>query len=133
MLFTIRQTDFGIDIARSSWRIVEKAGMQHLTIEVYGDPGTYERIDASDRYWSWTLYPPHFYLRDFPVQKSGHVTVASLKEADFDDCDIALYLMEHWDLTDVRLEVGPESFRVEGRVSLFDDRVPFEIRWHRSD
>jgi hypothetical protein len=89
MTFTIDDTDFKIDEAKSRYSLkVLKSGDAVIDAEIYSDKVQYEKIteDYDSSPWSWTLYPPHFYMRSYPAKKHG--TARALKAAvSADDLD----------------------------------------------
>jgi hypothetical protein len=61
-MFKIDETDFGIDQAKSAFKLkISRSGDAVLDAEVYGDKQRYEEITEDSSLWSWTLNPPHFY------------------------------------------------------------------------
>jgi hypothetical protein len=134
--FKIGSTDFGIDASTSSFTVdATDPDQPTITIELSGDPSTFEALKADeDSEWSWALYPPGFYLRSFPAQidpATGIVT-ARVKRDDIDHYEFAIYMMEHSDIDDVTVQLVPDrSLEISGRVDLFGEIDDFAIRWQR--
>jgi hypothetical protein len=133
--FFIGGTNFGIDAGKSRLDLASgPGGHLLLTVDVHGSQEVYDRLKADEESeWSWTLYPPHFYLHGYPVPApaKGQAITVKLKPADADKYDVALYLMEHNDVKNVTLRVAAGQIEVSGRVDLMGDRRDFRIRWAR--
>ena len=132
--FTIDQTDFGIDKTKSTFSLDRTGDQYVLNAEVYGNPDCYDEICAEENSpWGWTLYPPHFYLRDFPavmdvVTGGGKAKVVM---DDLDEFEVAIYLIEHNDVDAVHVSMAPsQSIEVTGQVYLSDHQHEFSIKWH---
>jgi hypothetical protein len=130
--FEIDGTNFGVDANESRFDLDRtNVGDPLLTVEVRGDEDEYERITNDDSSpWSWTLYPPHFYLRGYPVPASAGIekTTIHLRPEDADDYDVALYMMEHNAVDDVEIVVSDATrIEISGRVELDGKFVPFAI------
>lgn len=129
--FTVDRTEFGIDQQKSRLHFAPAArGKQEINLSIHGDPRTYQALtEAEGSEWSWTLYPPEFYLRGFPVPSETPFSVR-LTEADCEDYDVALYLMEHFRIVEITVTVtrGPQV-EVRGKVELSDRTAEFAIRW----
>lgn len=131
-MFRIGETDFGIDSAKSKCSLSPKRGLVTLDAEIYGDKQEYGRITADeDSPWSWTLYPPHFYLRKVPVEVNGRADAFAAKVTadDLDEYEVAIYLMEHNDVDTVSIEVDGGEFTANGTVFLSGKPLPFAIRF----
>jgi len=109
-------------------------GSTLLTIEIHGNQKIYEQLRADEvSEWSWTLYPPNFYLREYPIPgniKSKEIAI-KLKSADAARFDVALYLMEHNEVSEVSLKVAERHLEVSGQVDLMGERKPFRIKWKK--
>ena len=97
--FTIGNTEFGIDLAASSFD-VDTSGAEGptITIEIAGDRSTFDPLTVDDdAEWSWALHPPAFYLRGFPLTKadSNDAMLAHVKRDDVEDYEFSIYMMEH--------------------------------------
>jgi hypothetical protein len=134
--FIIGDTDFGIDPGQSRWDWKSSPdGRRLLTVEIHGSQEAYDRVKAAEEAaWAWTLYPPHFYLRNYPVPapvKGKAVTVQPTPE-DVAGYDVALYLMEHHDVDAVTIRMTGNRLEVSGRVDLMGEERDFRIRWAKS-
>jgi hypothetical protein len=133
--FVIAGTEFGIDVQQSRIQLTSRGNELLLTLEVHGNPAKFAAIKSDeDSKWSWALYPPHFYIRSYPVPAAARTRTAkvSLKPGDMTNYDIALYMMEHNDVDRVVVTLkGGVEVEVSGRVNLLGKRSPFEIRWSR--
>lgn len=132
-VFRIDNTNFGIDRKQSSVALTGLAGDVCATVEVYGSQESYERIAENENSeWSWTLYPPHFYLREFPVQvANSKVATANISVDDLEEYEVAVYLIEHNDVDDLELHIDPNRglLQVRGRVFLSGEPHSLEIEW----
>ncbi|NND97015.1 MAG: hypothetical protein HKN47_06765 [Pirellulaceae bacterium] len=135
-IFLIDDTDFQIDTDESSFDVdLSDPGNPLLTIEIRGKQCVHDQISEDDASpWSWALYAPHFYLREFPAKpttdKSQYLATATLD--DIDDYELAIYMMEHSDIDDVQISVQPnKSLDITGRVDLFGNEHTFAIRWQK--
>jgi hypothetical protein len=131
--FIIGDTDFGIDPGQSRWDLKPSPdGRLLLTVEIHGGQEAYDRITAAEgSEWAWTLYPPHFYLRSYPVSApaKGRAVTVQLAPEDVEDYDVALYLMEHHDVDAVAIRATGNRLEVMGRVDLMGEERDFRIRW----
>ncbi|WP_165228158.1 hypothetical protein [Aquisphaera insulae] len=127
--FTINGSKFGIDGNKSRLAFARTAGGTFtMDLIVYGEPSTYARL-AEGPAWSWSLYPPKFYLNDYPVPNADGFVV-HLTAEDYEDYDTAIYMMEHNPIESVVVRVTHGS-RVEarGKVALSGRMVEFSICW----
>lgn len=133
--FFIGKTNFGVDAKKSRFDFKKASDSRLLlTIEVHGDPKVYKEVTADeDSEWSWTLYPPHFYLRDYPVSEKtkSKERQITLKPEDSDNFEVALYLMEHNDVEGVRIKVDDHRLEISGQVDLMGEPREFRIRWEK--
>ena len=110
--FFIGDTNFGIDAGKSRWDLrPHPDGGLLLSVDVHGSQETYRRITAEEgSVWQWTLSPPQFYLRNYPVAApaKGKPVKARLTADDAGNYDVALYLMEHNAVAAVRIEVAED-------------------------
>ena len=130
-MFRIGETDFGINGAKSSVSLRRKEGVVTIVAEIHGDEGEHQRVsDGESSPWFWTLYPPYFYLREFPVAVEGRgAFTARVTMEDLEDYDVAIYLMEHFDVDEVSIRVQGSLFTAEGIVLLSEKPLPFSIRF----
>lgn len=132
--FRIGETDFGVDLLKSKLVLEVVDGSGILTAEIHGDEKQYESItedEASE--WAWTLYPPHFYLRDFPVKFDvlDRRSEVMASNDDLEEYDAAIYLMDHNDLDDIVMSVdSSRSIEISGNVSILGRTRSFEINWN---
>ena len=133
--FFIGETNFGVEADKSRFDLKKAAdGRCLLTLEIQGNEKLYKDLTAAeDSEWSWTLYPPHFYLRDYPVPEKtkGKVRQIKLKPEDAAHFDVALYLMEHNTVEDVSIKVDEHHLEVTGQVDLMGEPRDFRIRWEK--
>jgi hypothetical protein len=136
-MFKIDGTDFGINPKKSKVKTrVLKDGSAVIDAEVYGDPKRYEKItENDDSPWSWTLYPPHFYLRSFPAKlakvtaKKATKVTARITVSDLDEHEAAIYLIEHNDVDNVSVLADGTTFSAKGTVFLAGRPKPFSIKF----
>jgi protein tyrosine/serine phosphatase len=131
--FFIGDTNFGVEDKQSRVEFAKAAdGRLLLTVEIQGSEKVYQDIKADENSeWSWTLYPPQFYLRGYPVPEKikGKEHKIKLKPEDAANFDVALYLMEHNNVSGVTLLVGDDRIEVSGRVDLMGEPRKFRIKW----
>jgi len=133
--FFIGETNFGVERKNSRFELKKGTdGRLLLTVEIRGDEKVYQEITGDENSeWSWTLYPPEFYLRDFPVSNDATAKKLriALKPEDSDKFDVALYLMEHNRVDGVTASVERHRLEVAGRVDLMGELRDFRIYWER--
>ena len=131
--FVINGTEFGINVVESSFVVdTSDPPEQLVTIEIRGDKDIFEKLSGDENSeWSWALYPPHFYIREFPGEKvAGSSKVVAGGSADY--YELAIYMMEHNDVSDLKIEIDPQkTLHVTGRVDIFGETHDFEIRWKK--
>jgi hypothetical protein len=130
--FKIDDTDFGIDAVKSRFEVrILKSGDALIDAEVYGNENRYEEVtqDYDSSPWSWTLYPPHFYMRSYPAEsdRSSGTFKATVSTADLDEYEVAIYLMEHNDVDGVKVTADRQTFKATGVVYLSGKPHPFSI------
>lgn len=127
--FHLDETDFGIDLARSSCSIDEVDGARVINVEIHGDDSKYDAItETEDSEWSWTLYPPHLYIHDFPLNDDYGTLRAKISRDDLDEYEAAIYLIEHNDVDDVDVSVdGSGKLFVSGTVFLSGSPHSFSV------
>lgn len=135
-MFKIGDTDFHVDVKKSSFKLrILKNGDATIDADIYGDELQYEAITADeDSPWSWTLYPPHFYIHEFPakVGKVAGKASAKITVDDLDDYEAAIYLIEHNDLDDVAVTIDETTFHAKGTVFLSGRPHPFSIKFTKA-
>src|SRR5262245_12479823 len=129
-MFKIDDTDFGIDRAKSTFKLmVSKSGDAVMDAEVYGNKKRYEAIteDYNSSPWSWTSYPAHFYMRSYPAKsaRSAGTFKATVSTDDLDEYEVAIYLIEHNDVDEVKVTADRQTFKATGVVLLFGKPHPF--------
>ncbi len=134
--FVIGKTDFGIEIDESSFEIDTSDPSRPLvTIEIHGNETIFEKLSNDDESeWSWALYAPHFYIREFPAKPTSDASTvtANARLDDIEEYDLAIYMMEHSDIDNVKIEATVDkALKVTGRVNLFGKTHDFEIRWQK--
>ena len=133
--FFFGETNFGVEPKQSRFDLKKASdGRLLLTIEVHGKEKLYKEVTADENSeWSWTLYPPYFYLRDYPVaeQTKGTERQLRLKPEDADNFDVALYLMEHNNVEGVTIKVNDHRIEISGHVDLMGEPREFRISWEK--
>jgi hypothetical protein len=136
-MFTIDDTDFGIDEAKSSFKLeILNSGDAVIDAEVYGDQKRYDEVtgDYDSSPWSWALYPPHFYMRSYPA--TGGLSAGAFRAVvstdDLDEYEVAIYLMEHNDVDAVEVIADRRTLRATGVVILSGKRHPFSISFTKA-
>ena len=133
--FFIGETNFGVEISKSRFDFKKASdGRLLLTIEVRGNEKLYKEVTAAeDSEWSWTLEPPYFYLREYPVSEKAVAKQdrIRLKPEDSDNLDVALYLMEHNDVEGVTIKVDDHRLEISGQVDLMGEPREFRISWEK--
>ncbi len=133
--FCIAGTNFGVDASRSSFGLTKGLdGQSLLSVEIHGNQEIYDKVSAEEASeWFWTLYPPYFYLRGYPVAKTANdkERTIKLKPDVLAELDVALYLMEHNDVEDLVLKLGESRIELSGRVDLMGDTRDFRIKWEK--
>ena len=143
--FLLGTTDFGIDIAQSSFGILENGGRSFLDIHVHGDERVYsllrQTMGNDGMYGSWSA--PEFYLRwyrlnDFAVvsesgEASYHLKVSSPNSGSFDRTyEIAVYWEEHHFVENAAIQVALDRrILVAGIVDLMGVLMPFRVEWDK--
>ncbi len=135
-MFKIDDADFGIDSKKSHFKlVVSKTGKASIDAEIFGDKTQYDAVTSDeDSPWSCTLYPPKFYIHDFPANTRKLVGLANTKvvRADLDEHEVGLYLMEHNDIDDVTVSVSDSTFQAMGRVFLSGRPHSFSIHFTKA-
>src|SRR5262249_4807697 len=129
--FFIGRTNFGVDIVKSTFGFSATSdGKRVLNIEIYGDQDVYDKTTAEeDSEWSWTLYPPFFYLRGYsiPATTKAQERTIEFTSQDLENIDLALYMMEHNTVEDVSLKISDIRVEISGQVDLIGDMMDFSI------
>jgi hypothetical protein len=134
-MFRIDKTDFKIDIKKSRFHLrISENGEATIDADIYGDETQYERItENEDSPWSWTLYPPHFYIHAFPAtaDRTKRKATAKVSLTDAEEYEVAVYLMEHNDVDEVSISIDGSTFSAKGIVFLFGKRHSFSIEFKK--
>lgn len=135
-MFRIDDTDFKVDLKKSKFKLrILKDGSATINANIYGNKEKYALLteDESSR-WSWTLYPPHFYLHDFPAKVAGAQgkATAQVTVDDLDEHEAALYMMEHNDIDEVSIMINESTFSAKGIVFLSGRPHPFSIKFKKA-
>lgn len=94
-------------------------------LEIYGDDEIYEKLTAEDEsMWGWTLNSPNFYFRGFKC--SENEVEIELNDSILDYCDMALYMMEHNDITG-KFSIKDGIISVIGEVDIMGNIYKLEI------
>src|SRR6266568_4663064 len=116
--FFIGNTNFGVEAEKSYFDLTKAAdGRLLLSVEIRGNEKVYHSISADEESeWSWTLYPPYFYLGGYtvPEQVRGNERTIKLKPEDYQLFDVALYLMEHNNVEGVTIKVSEIRIEISG-------------------
>lgn len=94
--FIIGTNDFGV--GEVTFKIdKENSIINNLTI--VADEETFQKLsDDEDGEWFWVLYPPRLYFKEIPFELKDDKIEIIITEEILDNCDVALYLMEHDDI-----------------------------------
>ena len=134
--FFIGKTNFGVDAKKSRFDVAKAAdGRLVLTVEIDGDEEIHKKLTANPgSKWSWTLYPPQFYLRNYPLAEKarGKEHKITLKPADSEIYDVALYLMEHNNVAGVTIKLNDTRIEIAGQVDLMGEPQDFRIVWQKA-
>ena len=136
MTFKIDDTDFKIDESKSRYSLkLTKSGDAIIDAEIYGEKEQYEKITevVESSPWSWTLYPPHFYMRSYPAKKHGTAAafMATVSQDDLDEFEVAIYLISHNDVDEVKVKANATTFEASGTVFLSGKPHPFSIVYRK--
>jgi hypothetical protein len=131
-IFSIGEINFGVDLDKSKLALNTRAdGKRELNADIYGDAGVFRQLSGQeDVDWSWALYPPVFFLHGFVVtdDEDGAAPETLRFEAAPTEYEIAIYMMEYSDLSDVCIvELSKERFEIQGNVDLLGNTLPFKI------
>ena len=132
--FVIGGTNFGVDTAKSSFKLMTKPnGSVVLDIEINGDQSTYDAVSTSeDSEWFWTLYPPRFYLStEVERTPEGQRVTVDFTTAEIESAEMAIYMMNHNHVADVVVAIDGDRLTVSGRVDLMGQPALFRIDWSR--
>jgi hypothetical protein len=126
--FQLGDSVFDVDDDTLEFSLTEpERGFRQLSIEV---EAVADQVDK-DAEWNWSGYPPMFYLRDFSlpdfIPGSTHELAVPVKH---DEYEMALYLGEHNDVSDVLLRITAwNSVEISGAVDAMGTIARFHIRF----
>lgn len=130
--FKLGASVFDIELSTVELSITEaEAGMRRLFIEA---EAIAEQV-AEDEEWNWSGFPPKFYLRgltvpDYSVGSKNQLQVPMKHE----EYEMALYLGEHNDVTDVVVVLTAwSSVEITGTVDAMGTIAPFQIEFAVED
>ena len=125
-MFTLKNFDFGIDAAKSSFH----TDGETVTIDVFGAPESVDKAEDDDT-WSFILYPPHFYFLNVPckISESGDFS-REVADAD-DEWEIGCYMLEHFPLKPCTVAKIGREIRVDAVLprGLLSEPVSLTLRW----
>jgi hypothetical protein len=130
--FSIGSTEFFIDFEKSGFSITQSdSGNSKLTIDIYGANDVFDSLTGeSNSDWSWALYPPAFYIHEFPITENVIASDGSLFIATRVEYEFALYMMEHCEVTNLNIRmVSPTEVSISGCVDLWGKEIPFAISY----
>lgn len=126
--FVIDGFDFGIDDARSS--IVAKDGF--VDLKLVSDDMIIQHLMTQDEHvWNWLIQPPFLYVLGLPcnIDSNGDFQ-HEISEQELDDYDIALYVMEHFDVSPCRITRQGMVVTAHGKVQgIRRTPLEFDIEW----
>jgi hypothetical protein len=132
--FVIGNTNFGVNPGKSSFKLVTKPhGRVLLDIEINGDQTAYDTASAvEDWEWSWTMYPPRFYLfTEVERTPEGRSLTVEFTAAEIESAEMAIYMMNHNHVADVVVVIDEDRLTVSGRVDVMGQPAAFRIHWSR--
>lgn len=116
--------NFGI--GKIDLKIDRKKGVLSLTLN--GDEDLFDALsEDEDGPWSWALYPPKLYFHELPFDPDEKTIRLRIDEELLDECDIALYLMEHNDVEgDFEIDAN-NRFRFSGTAWISGEETTMEV------
>jgi hypothetical protein len=114
--FVIDGFDFGVDAARSSLAVTGST----FTLNLVGDEAVYgDTIRGENHPWNWLIQPPFLYANAVPCQLDSDGNFEhQITEQELDDYDIALYIMEHFDVLPCMISKKGSVVTVSGKVHI---------------
>ena len=107
---------------------VDKKKMIIKDLTIIGDEQIFEKLsDDEDSEWSFALYPPKLYLKEIPFELTEDKIQVTITEEILDDCDVALYLMEHNDIEGTFTIDKNEVFLFKGITDIFGKEMKLEL------
>ena len=116
--FIIGDVEFGI----GSFEYSVKDNV--LNLEIYADEDRFDELCENDDFeFGWALDAPQMYFTDVPVDGADVMVDEDLLE----QCDIALYMMEHNDFYG-KVLISDKVICIEGEVDLMGEDHDLSIR-----
>jgi len=131
--FTIDGTEFGVNPATSLLSLArDDSGEVILMFELEGDQAQYDALtEPEDGEWSWTLYPPHLYIRGLRVPQAASSIPSVINLPRPGEIEAALYLMAHNEISNLSLFVSSARIEVTGEVDLFGEVKQFQAKFEQ--
>jgi|GEM_PF-373395 hypothetical protein len=129
-LFSIGPTEFFVDLEKSQFSLTRQSdGSSKLGIDIFGSRDVFGALSSQDDSdWSWALYPPEFYIHDFPLTPDAFAADGSLFIAAREDHEIGLYMMEHCEVMNLHIKMeSATKISIDGQVELWGKAMPFAI------
>ena len=116
--FIIGDIEFGI--GSFEYSVKDKV----LNLEIYADEDRFDELCEDDDFkFGWALDTPQMYFTDVPVDGADVMVDEDLLE----QCDIALYMMEHNDFYG-KVLISDKVICIEGEVDLMGEVHDLSIR-----
>ena len=123
-IFKIGKTNFGI--GEVTLNINEERGII-TDLAITANQQMFDAIsEDEDGDWNWALYPPKIYFRGLHYKKSAEKIKIDITDVLLDECDIALYFMEHFDVYG-KLVITKNLVEINGEVEISGENYPLEI------
>ena len=116
-MFKLEQCDF--TLSPSSTFSFER-GL--LNLDVCGNEEVFESLTQDeDHPFSWSMMPPRFYIRDFPMNPTTDINNFEYKftDDDMDGYEIDLYMMEYCTVLPCKISGRDGIISVEGYIQDF--------------
>lgn len=122
--FLLGSDNFGI--GKVDFKTDRKKGL--LSITLFGEQDLFDKLSGNeDGPWNWALYPPKLYFHELPFDPEEKIIRLRIDEALLDECDIALYLMEHNDV-EGEFEIDADNhFRFSGIAWISGEETAIEV------
>jgi hypothetical protein len=128
--FVIDGFDFGVDTARSSLVVADST----FELKLVGDEAVIGEIMTRENHpWNWLIQPPFLYAIGLPCQLDSKGDFKhDITEQELDDYDIALYVMEHFDVFPCKISKAGAVVTISGKVHILraipvDFQARFEL------
>ena len=116
-MFKLQECDFSINPG-SSFSFED--GL--LNLDVCGNQEVFDTLTEDDNHpFSWSLMPPRFYIRDFPMNPRTNINdfAYTFTENDIDEYEIDLYMMEYCTVLPCKILGKDGIISVEGIIQDF--------------